>query len=116
MLGEARGARNANQSGGLTSARDYRILRIMQKVRATDFARNFGRWREQAQREPIAITSHDRVSGYFVSPAEFEAYRTYQDQKTRYVRLEDMPESFIQELLATEMDPKHDHLNALLDD
>ncbi len=34
---------------------------------ATDFAKRFGRYKKEAQREPVAIKSHGRVSGYFVS-------------------------------------------------
>jgi len=44
----------------------------MGAVTATEFAKAFGRYKEEAQREPIAITSHGRVSGYFISAREFE--------------------------------------------
>ena len=44
----------------------------MSAVTATEFAKAFGRYKEEAQREPIAITSHGRVSGYFISAREFE--------------------------------------------
>ncbi len=47
----------------------------MPAVTATEFTRNFGRYREMAQREPVAVTSHDRVTGYFVSAVEFEEFR-----------------------------------------
>ena len=44
----------------------------MREVPATEFARNFGQYREIAQREPVAVTSHGRMTGYFISPVEFE--------------------------------------------
>ncbi len=44
----------------------------MSAVTATEFAKSFGRYKEEAQREPIAITSHGRISGYFVSEREFK--------------------------------------------
>ena len=44
----------------------------MREVPATEFTRNFGPYREIAQREPVAVTSHGRVTGYFVSAVEFE--------------------------------------------
>ncbi len=47
----------------------------MSAVTATEFTRNFGRYREMAQREPVAVTNHDRVTGYFVSAPDFEEYR-----------------------------------------
>ena len=44
----------------------------MTAVTATEFAKAFGRYKEEAQREPVAITSYGRVSGYFVSAREYE--------------------------------------------
>lgn len=44
------------------------------EISATEFARNFGHYREVVQREPVAVTSHNRITGYFVSAAEYEAY------------------------------------------
>jgi hypothetical protein len=35
----------------------------MREVPATEFTRNFGRYREIARREPVAVTSHGRVPG-----------------------------------------------------
>ena len=43
----------------------------MVAITATEFAKNFGRYKEAAQREPIAITSYGRTSGYFVSAQEY---------------------------------------------
>lgn len=43
----------------------------MIQVTATEFAKNFGRYKEAAQREPVAITSHGRPSGYFVAAHEY---------------------------------------------
>lgn len=91
-------------------------MRIMHKVRATDFARNFGRYREQAQREPIAITSHDRVTGYFVSADDYEYWLQFKSRFPRAYHASEIPEWLIKEIEQTEMDPIHDHLNALLDD
>jgi hypothetical protein len=39
-------------------------------VPATEFARNFGRYREEARHEPVAVQSHGRITGYFVSARE----------------------------------------------
>ena len=42
----------------------------MVRVTSTEFAKNFGRYREAAQREPVAITSHGSNIGTagFVAP------------------------------------------------
>jgi PHD/YefM family antitoxin component YafN of YafNO toxin-antitoxin module len=44
----------------------------MTAVAATEFAEAFGRYKEETQREPVAITSYGWVSGYFVSAREYE--------------------------------------------
>lgn len=49
----------------------------MREVSSTEFAKNFGRYREIAQREPIALTSHGRAAGYFMSAVEFEELQRY---------------------------------------
>ncbi len=41
-------------------------------VAASEFSRNFGRWKLAVQTTPIAVTSHGHVAGYFVSPETFE--------------------------------------------
>jgi PHD/YefM family antitoxin component YafN of YafNO toxin-antitoxin module len=53
---------------------------MMNAVTATEFTRNFGRYRDMAQREPVAVTNHDRVTGYFVSAPDFEEYRRLKAQ------------------------------------
>ena len=87
----------------------------MVRVTATEFAKNFGRYREEAQREPVAITSHGRTSGYFVSPHEYAELERLRAYERRVYRIEELPESIAQAISEAKMDPKHGHLNALLD-
>lgn len=87
----------------------------MVRVTATEFAKNFGRYREEAQREPVAITSHGRTSGYFVSPYEYAELVRLRAYERRIYRIEELPENVAQAITTAKMDPKHDHLNALLD-
>jgi prevent-host-death family protein len=87
----------------------------MVRVTATEFAKNFGRYREEAQREPVAITSHGRTSGYFVSAYEYAELVRLRAFERRVHRIEDLPENVVQAISESTMDPKHEHLNALLD-
>jgi PHD/YefM family antitoxin component YafN of YafNO toxin-antitoxin module len=87
----------------------------MIRVTATEFAKNFGRYREEAQREPVAITSHGRTSGYFVSPHEYAELERLRAYERRVYRIEELPENIVQAISEAKMDPKHEHLNALLD-
>ena len=87
----------------------------MVQVTATEFAKNFGRYREEAQREPVAITSHGRTSGYFVSPHEYAELERLRAYERRVYRIEELPEGVVQAISKATMDPKHEHLNELLD-
>lgn len=87
----------------------------MVRVTATEFAKNFGRYREEAQREPVAITSHGRTSGYFVSAYEYAELVRLRAFERRVHRIEDLPENIVQAISESTMDPKHEPLNALLD-
>lgn len=88
----------------------------MLEVTATEFARNFGRYKEAAQREPVAITSHGRTSGYFVGAVEFEEYQRLKARERRAYHISELPAETVEAIGATRMDPAHDHLNALLDE
>ena len=88
----------------------------MKQVPASEFARNFGQYREAVQREPVAVTSHGRTTGYFVSPPAFEEYQRLKKMLRRAVKVGDLPKSFMDALSTARMNPAHDHLNALLDE
>ncbi len=87
----------------------------MTAVTATEFAKGFGRYKEEAQREPVAITSYGRVSGYFVSAREFEELQRLRAFERRVHRIKDMPAEIVEAIQSSKMSPAHDHLNALLD-
>lgn len=88
----------------------------MAAVTATEFAKGFGRFKEEAQREPVAITSYGRISGYFVSAHEYEELRRLRAFERRVYRLKGLPKNVAEAIKRSRMDASHDHLNALLDD
>ncbi len=87
----------------------------MREVSATEFIRNFGPYREMAQREPVAVTSHGRVTGYFVSAVEFEEMQRIKATARRSRAVVDMTAEEVALMTAGRMSVEHDHLNALLD-
>jgi prevent-host-death family protein len=87
----------------------------MREVPATEFTRNFGQYREIAQREPVAVTSHGRPTGYFVSAVEYEELMRLKAFARRSRAVADMTKDEIDQMAASRMAPEHDHLNALLD-
>ncbi len=88
----------------------------MRAVTATEFAKAFGRYKEEAQREPIAITSHGRVSGYFISAREFEELQRLRAFERRVHRINDLPAEIADAIEGSKISPAHDHHNKLLDE
>ncbi len=88
----------------------------MKQVPASEFARNFGRYREAVQREPVAVTSHGRATGYFVSAETFGEYQELKAMARRVYKIVDLPKDYVDAIASTSMDPKFDHLNKLLDE
>lgn len=89
----------------------------MTQVAATEFARNFGRYREEAQREPVAVVAHNRVTGYFVSTPVFDEYQRLKATVTVAVALavDELDGATLKALAAARMDARHGHLDALMD-
>lgn len=88
----------------------------MVRVTATEFAKNFGRYRDEAQRAPVVITNHGRTTGYFLSPQEFAELERLRAYERRAYRIEELPGEIFEAIMDSRMDPRHDHLNALLDE
>jgi hypothetical protein len=87
----------------------------MIEVPATVFAKHFGRYKEIAQREPVAITSHGRTTGYFVAEHEYAEYQRLKALSRRVYHVSELPGETIEALGSARMDAAHDHLNKLLD-
>jgi hypothetical protein len=83
-------------------------------VPASEFTRNFGRYRMEAQREAVAVSSHGRITGYFVAPDEYEALQRLRESRRSFATAE-LPEDKVDEIGASRMDARHAHLDALLD-
>ncbi len=45
---------------------------MAQTVPAVEFARNFGRYKLEAQREAVPVSSNGTLAGCFVSPHEYQ--------------------------------------------
>jgi hypothetical protein len=53
-------------------------------VPASEFTRNFGRYRMRAQREAVAVSSHGRITGYFVGPDEYEEFKRFRETRRSF--------------------------------
>ncbi len=87
----------------------------MIKVPSTEFSKNFGKYREAALRAPVAVTSHERVTGYFVSADEYAAYMRMKKRMPKAFAVEELSQETIQAIAKAKMAPRHKRLNALMD-
>ncbi|MEQ9330231.1 hypothetical protein [Thalassobaculum sp.] len=88
----------------------------MNAVTASMFCRKFGSYQRKVQQGPIEVSSHGQVTGYFLSPEEFERYQMLSAAVRRAYHPSELPDHLKRAVQDARMDPKHDHLNALLDD
>ena len=63
---------------------------------AADVARNFGRFKELAQRGPVAVTSHGRESVVLLSVDEYIRLKALDDRVSLNTR--DLPPQFVEAL------------------
>ena len=83
-------------------------------VPAAEFARNFGRYKLQAQREAVPVSSNGTLAGYFVAPHEYEELRKLRAMRRRFLTAE-LSNEGAEQIASSRMDPRHDHLDRLLD-
>jgi len=83
-------------------------------VPASEFTRNFGRYRMQAQRQPVAVSNHGQISGYFIGAEEYEEFQRYRDSRRSFATAE-LSDQKMKAIGASRMDPRHSHLDRLLD-
>jgi hypothetical protein len=87
---------------------------MAETVPAAEFARNFGRYKMQAQREAVPVSSNGTLAGHFVAPHEYEELQKLRSMRRRFLTAE-LPDAEAENIAASRMDPRHDHLNKLLD-
>ena len=83
-------------------------------VPASEFTRNFGRYRMRAQREAVAVSSHGQITGYFVGPDEYEEFKRFRDSRRSFATAE-LPEEKVEAIRNSRMDARHAHLDKMLD-
>ncbi len=88
----------------------------MRRVTATEFAKNFGQFREKLQKGPVAVTNHGRTTGYFVSPEDYREFQKLKAMARRSIRVVDLSEDMAKAIRAARMDTKYNYLNDLLEE
>ena len=84
-------------------------------IPALEFTRNFGRYQMLAQREPVAVTSHGRTTGYFIAAEDYEAFKRFKESRRSFATVE-LPDDKAKAISASRMDDRHKHLDSMLDE
>jgi hypothetical protein len=71
---------------------------------------------QAAQREPVGVTHYGRVTEVLISKHDYDEYVRLKSLAPRAFRVEDLSDEAIAALDKAEMDPRHNHLNALMDE
>ncbi|MEQ9122128.1 MAG: type II toxin-antitoxin system Phd/YefM family antitoxin [Alphaproteobacteria bacterium] len=85
----------------------------MVEVASAEFQKNFGRYQDEALRRPVTVTRNGRARLVVLSVEEYNRL-TALDRVA--VRMEDLPGEMAAALEAASMDPRHDSLDAELDE
>jgi hypothetical protein len=72
-------------------------------VRASEFARNFARYQDEAIRtKVIVVTSHNRVVGGYLSADELERYERLKAMEREVLRVGELDEATLADIRAAE--------------
>ncbi len=88
----------------------------MLEVPSTEIAKRFSQYRQAAQREPVGVTHYSRVTEVLISKHDYDEYVRLKSLATRALRVEDLSDETIAALECAEMDLRHSHLDALMDE
>jgi len=84
----------------------------MLTVSAAEFQRHFGRYQDEALKQPVSITRNGRDRLVVLAVEEYQRLK----RRDRVVfRTEELSEAEIKAVAEAEMDPRHNHLNAELE-
>ena len=76
----------------------------MTTVTSVEAQKNFGRYRAQALAEPVVVTQYGKPSVVIISAAEYDRLK---ELDRRVMRLNDMSDADIEEMLNSSIPPEH---------
>jgi hypothetical protein len=68
----------------------------------------------RARREAVDVSSYGQIVGYFVAAHEYEELLRLKDNRRIFVTA-DLSDEEVKAITSSRMDPRHDHLDELLD-
>ncbi len=88
----------------------------MIEVPATEVAKRFSQYRQAAQREPVAVTHHGRITEMLISKHDYDDYQRLKGLASRALWVSELSEDAIAALAEARVDPRHAHLDTLMED
>ena len=85
----------------------------MIRVSSTDFGKEVGRYQDVALSEPVIVTRNGRDRTVVIAADEY--WRLKRRDRKVYAAGE-LPDDIVEAIGRSEMDPRHKHLNALIED
>jgi hypothetical protein len=86
---------------------------MSERVPASEFTKNFGRYRMLAQREAVAVSSHGQITGYFVGAHEYEELLKLKGNRRSFATAE-LSDERVKAITSSRMKKRHDRLNKVL--
>jgi prevent-host-death family protein len=88
----------------------------MMEVPATKAAKQFAQIRQAAQREPVAVTHHGRITEVILSKQDYDEFVRLKERAGRSLWAWELSEESLAALAEARVDPKYDYLDALMDE
>jgi len=82
----------------------------MVEISSAEAGRNFSRYREQAETEPVVVLHYNKPSVVMIAVEEFERLKRRDKQ---VLSVEEMPEWLVELVVNGKMDARHDHLDGM---
>jgi len=87
---------------------------MSETVPASEFTKNFGRYKLLAQRGAVAVSSYGQITGYFVGAHEYEELLKLKGKRRSFATA-DLSDEKVSAITSSHMEKRHDHLNKVLD-
>jgi len=98
-----------------TSNKDYASKTNMIRVSSSEFGREFGHYQDVVMSEPVIVTSDDDGHDCMVV-ISVEEYKRLKRRDRRAYGVGELPDEIFEAIKDAKMDPRHAHLDALIED
>lgn len=88
----------------------------MRTMSASLFIRQFAQLQQEVRNGIVAVMSHKRVTGYFLSPEDYAEFEDLRAKARKVLHVGNLRNETVTALQTTRMDPRHAALDKLMQD